>query len=199
MLEKLAQILGFAWRRTGDVSVLAWLFPSAWSIAAPVLPMIGVAIIALIYGIPPVLWIPSALAAAVLSLVCAVYYRAFRDPNFGRVAPKSIAALEDADLKKIASKWLIEKLSDRKLHVQHLTLFGSIVHDHFRTSDIDVIVRFKPVSDAKIGRAVRNIKAKIVGQFKQTFDHDLHVKFFCAHEKAGYDAFVADTKHEEIT
>jgi predicted nucleotidyltransferase len=198
VLEKFAQILGFAWRRTGDASVLAWLFPSAWSIALPVLPVIGTAIIAVIYGIPPVLWIPSALAAAALVLICAVYYRAFRDPNFGRVAPKSGAALEDADLKKQASKWLITKLSEQKFHVQQAALFGSIVHDHFRTSDVDVIVRFKPISDSAIKKSVRRIKSQLAQDFKQKFGHDLHIKFFLTDELPGYDTFAANTKHEEI-
>lgn len=113
-------------------------------------------------------------------------------------ASVSTAGLEDADLKKMVSKWLIAKLSDRKLHVQRAALFGSIVHDHFRTSDVDVIVKFKPISDAQIGRLVRRIKGPIADEFKRTFGHDLHVKFFCAGEGPGYDAFAADTKHEEI-
>lgn len=196
MLGKLAQILSFAWRRTGDVSVLAWLFPSAGSIAATVLPMMGTAIVAAIYRVPPVLWVPSALAAAALGLVGAVYYRAFRDPNFGRAAPKSADALEDADLKKIVSKWLIAKLSDSR--VQQAALFGSVVHDHFTTSDIDVIVRFKQMPDAQVGKAVRHIKGPIAERFKDQFGHDLHVKFFMAAEKAGYEAFAANTKHEKI-
>jgi predicted nucleotidyltransferase len=126
-----------------------------------------------------------------------LFFRAKTPPQ--RFAPATVAALEDADLKKTASKWLIAKLSDRKLYVQHLTLFGSIVHDHFRTSDVDVIVRFRPVSDAKIARAVRSIKGTLADQFKQIFGHDLHIKFFCADEKSGYEAFIASTKHEEIT
>jgi hypothetical protein len=59
-------------------------------------------------------------------------------------------------------------------------------------------VKFKPIPDAQIGRLVRRIKGPVAEEFKLTFGHDLHVKFFCAGEEAGYDAFTADTKHEEI-
>jgi predicted nucleotidyltransferase len=164
-INGLTRIFGFLWRRTGDASVLAWLFPSIGTVALAVLAMIGTALVALIYSIPPILWIPSALLAAILVLACAILWRAWRDPNFGRVVPKSIAALEDDDLKKQASRWLIARLSEQKFHIQQAALFGSIVHDHFRTSDVDVIVRFKPISEKVIGKTVRRIKGQLANEF----------------------------------
>jgi predicted nucleotidyltransferase len=198
MPNKLTRIGGFLWRRTGDASVFAWLFPSVWTTAGAVLAMVGGALIGYIYSIPPVFWIPSALAAGALVLLCAILWRALHDPNFGRIAPKSIAALEDFDLKMQASKWLAARLSEQKFHIQQAALFGSIVHDHFRTSDVDVIVRFKPISNRIVGKTVRRIKSQLGPEFKERFGHDLHVKFFCADEIPGYDTFAADTKHEQI-
>jgi predicted nucleotidyltransferase len=110
----------------------------------------------------------------------------------------SLESLEDADLKTAASKWLRAKLSARGLHITNAALFGSIVHEHFKTSDVDVIVKFAALSERQIASAVRQIKGPLASAFERQFGHDLHVKFFCTEEVEGHSAFLASTKHETL-
>jgi predicted nucleotidyltransferase len=197
MLKKLLAVPGFIWRRTSDAAVFAWLFPSVWIKAIAAFLLIGTAIVAFVTRASPVLWIVGLLLVCFLVLVCAVLWRALCDPDFGHPVSKSIAELADADLKRQVTKWLRAKLPKDEL-IQRVALFGSIVHDHFKTSDVDLIVQLGPMTKAQIGRTVRRIKSKTAKEFKETFGHNLHVKFFVADEKPGYDGFASDTKHEEI-
>jgi predicted nucleotidyltransferase len=113
-------------------------------------------------------------------------------------APESRKQLEYIDLKKAARNWLRTKLSDSKLAVQQAWLFGSITHDHYDTSDVDIIILFKPMGERQIAAAVRKITDQLASQFRLKFNRDLHVKFFCAHEENNRMNFLARTKHEAL-
>jgi predicted nucleotidyltransferase len=158
--------------------------------------MIGTAAAGLSSHVASVFWIPSALAAGVLMLAMVHLWQHVRGPL--PVPASSFDQLTDADLKAQVTNWLITKLSVRAFHITAVTLFGSVVHNHFKTSDVDVIVRFAPLRERQIALAVRKIKGPMSSEFKRQFGHDLHVKFFCAEEVEGYNAFLASTKHESI-
>ncbi|HEY8696417.1 MAG TPA: hypothetical protein VIM02_02275 [Rhizomicrobium sp.] len=116
----------------------------------------------------------------------------------GDAAPIQYEILADEDLRKQASKWLAHKLSERRLHVRSVTLFGSITHDHFATSDVDVIVSFEEMRDHQIAAAVRRIKGILAAEFIRTFGHKLHVTFFCAGEAADHVSFLAKQANPEV-
>jgi predicted nucleotidyltransferase len=77
--------------------------------------------------------------AGVFGLLFAHLWLRLRAP---REHSRPIEKLADDELKKQTSKWLSHKFSERRLHVRTAELFGSIVHDHYETSDVDVIVCF---------------------------------------------------------
>jgi predicted nucleotidyltransferase len=113
--------------------------------------------------------------------------------------PPTLEKLEDEDLHRQAANWLMARLSDRKLGVSRAILFGSVVYDHFPSSDVDVIVLFKAISDKKVGSAGRRIKAEIGRQFKQRFDHPLHAQLYHASEEARFSKFLSKLeKYEEL-
>lgn len=140
------------------------------------------------------LWVTLPIAAVALGLIIyEVKQRPLPKP------PPSLEELEDEDLLKQAARWLIARLSDGKLGVRRAILFGSVVHDHFPTSDVDVIVFFKATSDRAVAKAGRKIKAEIGQQFKQRFNHPLHAQLFHANEEMRFSNFVSKLgKYEEL-
>ncbi len=107
--------------------------------------------------------------------------------------------LDDKGLHDQARSWLESRLSDRKLLVEHAHLFGSVVHDHYSTSDVDVAVTFKAASEKKIGKAGRRLRGEVAQDFKRTFGHRLHFQFFCAQEAEDQNQFLgAAGKYERL-
>lgn len=66
MRVRLLRISGFAWRRTGDASVLSWLFPNIWTKLVTILSALGTTAVGIIWSAPPVLYVPAALGAALI-------------------------------------------------------------------------------------------------------------------------------------
>src|SRR5579883_2256985 len=97
--------------------------------------------------------------------------------------------LTEPELRNQATKWLAAVLADQKLHIRSAHIFGSIMHDHYDTSDVDVIVEFKNVNERRISSAVRRIKGNIARDFFNTFNHKLHVTFFCEGEEQSRNQF----------
>ena len=125
------------------------------------------------------------LIAAFCGLVAFFLARHFLSRAHSIETAQPLELLEDADLAKQATRWLSVTLSDRKLHLEKRAyLFGSIIHDHYETSDVDVIVEFQPIKDSQIAKSVRRIRNEIASAFQQKFGHKLHVTFFCANEQA---------------
>ena len=107
--------------------------------------------------------------------------------------------LDDRDLHDRAKSWLESRLSANQL-VDEAFLFGSIVHDHYATSDVDVIVVFKSAREKQIGNAGRELKERVAREFKQNFDHPLHFQLFSADESSRKRKFLTDTgKYEALT
>jgi hypothetical protein len=73
------------------------------------------------------------------------------------------------------TRWLQSVFSDKGLRIRRAFLFGSILHDHYTTSDVDLVVLFDNLSDRRITKLVRRIKGKIRLDFQNTFSHLLHV------------------------
>lgn len=108
--------------------------------------------------------------------------------------------LEDEELHDQASRWLSKILSDKSLRVQRAILFGSIVHDHYPTSDVDVIVLFKPLRNSQAGKIGRKIKGQIGSDFNRRFAHRLHVQLYLDSEKVRCRKFLSGLgKYEELT
>ena len=88
-------------------------------------------------------------------------------------------------------KWLASFAEERTLYINKAFLFGSIVHDHYPTSDVDLIIEFKLslMTDWRLG-TILEIKGKIANDFERTFGHKLHITFFCSNEGAQRDRFL---------
>lgn len=109
------------------------------------------------------------------------------------------AKLDDKDLHDRAKSWLESRLSIGKL-VDEAFLFGSVVHNHYSTGDVDVIVVFKPAREKQIGNAGRELHERVAPEFKQVFDRPLHFQLFCARELNRKIKFLNDTgKYEALT
>lgn len=118
-----------------------------------------------------------------------------------RPLPKPSPTIEqigDQELYKQSAQWLIKRLSDRKMRVDRAILFGSIVYDHFPTSDVDLIVVIKQMSYRKSGAAGKEVK-KLKAEFKERFNHALHLQFYLASEQDRLTKFLSGLgKYEEL-
>ena len=113
--------------------------------------------------------------------------------------PPTFAELNDTDLHEHARKWLEHQLSNKKLRAAEAFLFGSVVHTHYATSDVDVVVYLGTSKDREIAKAGRLIKDNVARDFQRTFGHRLHVQLFSPQEKESKERFLSDAgKVEEI-
>ena len=113
---------------------------------------------------------------------------------------ESFEKLANADLKAHASKWLSHALSDRKLGIRSVEMFGSVVREHYKTSNVNVIVCLASMRNSRIAASVRRIRGSIANDFERTFGHKLRVQFFCVSEEEDYQAFKTKVgKHEIIS
>jgi predicted nucleotidyltransferase len=109
-----------------------------------------------------------------------------------------LSSLKDAELHDQATKWLTGRLSNKKLRVQKAALFGSVVHDHYPTSDVDIVVLFTASSDGQITKIGRQIKGPISNEFRLKFGHSLHVQLFHPIETDRWAAFLTTAGKHEI-
>ena len=128
--------------------------------------------------------------AAILDLVHRIFLWS-KNANKTPCSLGLLVQLEDRHFHDMASRWLSRKLSDSKLCVERAILFGSVVHDHFPTSDVDVIIFAKPMSDKKARRMGRKIKTELCRDFNQTHNHPLHVQLYGASEKGRFEKFLS--------
>jgi len=139
-------------------------------------------------------WITTALALAMAGMIMREVRR--------RPLPKELPtldSLDDMELHRQAANWLAASLSDKKLCIQRAILFGSVVHDNYATTDVDVIIFGKPMSDRKLKRVGRKLKGEMGEQFKERFGHRLHLQLYTAMEKERMEAFLKGlSKYEEL-
>lgn len=110
-----------------------------------------------------------------------------------------LSNLAEAELRRQAVSWLAGRLEDRKLRVGSAYLFGSVLHDHYPTSDVDLAIQFEPLNERNLGRAAKRFKRQLSQDFGGTFGHPLHVTFFTADEQERRDAFLLKAgKHERL-
>jgi hypothetical protein len=84
---------------------------------------------------------------------------------------------EQQELLEDVMRWLSDNLGANKLHVHQAFLFGSVVHDHYQTRDVDVcLVLDRNSNQRRAGDLLRN---QVAVRFKKHFGYQLHLKF-CA-------------------
>src|SRR6266481_1881310 len=88
-------------------------------------------------------WIPWGLVP--LTVIVMLIWIAIDTRKLARSRMVPIEQLEDHELYAQATVWLSKRLAERKLHVEGACLFGSIMHDRYPTSDVDVAIWFKPI------------------------------------------------------
>lgn len=107
--------------------------------------------------------------------------------------------LEDRALYERSKAWLEKHLADKKLEVESAILFGSVVHNHFPTTDVDVLVVLKNASDKASARAGQRVK-DLRKEFLKTFNHRLDVQLFLSKEEEGLKEFLSKlNKYEWLT
>ncbi|MGB8898892.1 MAG: hypothetical protein WCC90_06445, partial [Methylocella sp.] len=93
---------------------------------------------------PSLLWFPILLLG--LGLIWWDVARRDRISNFrGHVAQQEIASETDLYLRMVS--WLKSLVVQPQLFINQAFLFGSVVHDHYPTSDVDLIIEFKSLTD----------------------------------------------------
>lgn len=80
--------------------------------------------------------------------------------------------------------WLAGELSARKLHISNAFLFGSVVHDHYSTSDVDLVIVLE--SGTNKSRAGARLRNDLAVRFKGTFNYPLHLEFKTVDELDGF-------------
>jgi hypothetical protein len=104
--------------------------------------------------------------------------------------------LDDMEFRVRVKLWLEKHLSLNGL-VNEAFLFGSILHDHYLTGDVDVVVVFQPARETQIGNAGRNLNEKTASDFQQIFKHPLHFQLFCADESTEKMQFLKEAGRYE--
>ena len=103
--------------------------------------------------------------------------------------------VRERELLETITSWLEQGLSDRKLHIQRAFLFGSVIHDHYSTNDVDLAVVLH--SKANKQRAGDRLRNTLAVEFKRRFGHRLHLKFCNANEIAEFLRHAG--AHQEIS
>jgi predicted nucleotidyltransferase len=98
----------------------------------------------------------------------------------------TVEQLKDQQISIAMFKWICKWLSNDELKVKHAILFGSMVHDHYPTSDVDLLLLFLPMEDNTFSRISRAVKQDIRQDFSKVFGplHPLHVQILHASEEA---------------
>lgn len=110
-----------------------------------------------------------------------------------------IEELEGRDFHNRAKSWLKNRLSKRSLGVEQSFLFGSIVHEHYSTSDVDLCVVLKAAKEKRLKQIGQKLKSEVALDFKRTFGHSLHVSFLIINEQNRLANFLAKAgKHERL-
>ena len=109
------------------------------------------------------------------------------------------AELQKQELRREVISWLENRLAEKKTHTGRVFLYGSIVHDHYSSTDIDVVVVFKPGWERTIRRAAKYFHEEIRSAFRQRFGIPLHPKFYLASEEPLLNGYLGRTgKHQEV-
>jgi len=125
-----------------------------------------------------------------LTIIGILVWAALDARNARRANFKPIGTLADDQLLDLVVRWLTRRLSDRKLYVASGTLFGSITHNHFPTSDVDVIIFFEKLTKRKQASISRKLRLEVAKEFMQTFGHPLHLQFYSSHEEKPMNRFI---------
>ena len=143
------------------------------------------------------IWVPWAFVP--ITVVAILVWGVFDASQAVRERIPALQTLIDEDLHKRVVSWLVQYLSNKKLAIQAAFLFGSIVYTHYDTSDVDVLILFKPMRDKSLSKLVREIKYNGAQRFEQTFRHRLHVQTYAASEASRCDMFLAKQgKYESL-
>jgi hypothetical protein len=142
-------------------------------------------------------WIPWGLVPLTIIAILAWTAADARKAARNRMIP--VEHLEDRDLHDQAKAWLKYRLSDKALGIKEAFLFGSVIHDHYPTSDVDLGVVLQRVPDKRLARIGRDLKGKLATDFKHTFGHSLHISFFVVDEGTRLADFLAKAgEHEPL-
>lgn len=128
------------------------------------------------------------LALTVVRVLRAALHETQRQP-----VPTS-GQVHERELFDAVHRWLERELSDTKLHIQQAFLFGSILHDHYATSGVDLIVVLHPKSNNR--RAGDRLRNRIAPHFKKHFGHRLHLEFKSETELSGFLSRAGE--HEQL-
>ena len=183
------------------ITFLVWGFPqwlaSIWSLFSPnpIAKVLSESLRKHSIRLPHVsaYWVTTPIAFA---MFIAVWREVKRRPLPG--PSPTIEQLGDQELHEQSAQWLIKRFSDTKMNVERAILFGSIVHDHFSTADVDLIVVIKEISYRKSTAAGRRVKG-LRADFKARFNHALHLQVYFASEKNRLTRFLSGLgKYEEL-
>lgn len=110
----------------------------------------------------------------------------------------SIENLTEQSLHERARNWILARAKkEKKLGIDRLYLFSSVIEYNYGTSDVDLLVIYRPMPIKDITRLARHLKENTATDFKRTFSHRLHLSCICAsNEEALNNFFLKADKHE---
>ena len=144
------------------------------------------------FFLSPPSWAPAFYPILIIGGIVLIWLdlRKQRAIEFGEVQEKYKTVSEKDKLDKV-SKWLKSTLYAPDYCISQAFLFGSIVHEHYPTSDVDLIVEFKALTYSKLKSISRKLKTEVAKKFETTFGHKLHITFFCSNEPNQRDTFLS--------
>ena len=128
------------------------------------------------------------LLTGVIALAFYIFVTAVRlflqDRKEARRQPVDPEKIKERTLLADVQNWLAIELSARRLQVSSAFLFGSVVHDHYPTNDVDLVIVLKSgVNKSRAGTRLRN---DLAVRFKQTFNYPLHLEWKTPDELGGF-------------
>lgn len=108
--------------------------------------------------------------------------------------------LQKQELRRDVIAWLETQLAWKKAHIGRVFLYGSIVHDHYPSTDVDVVIVFMPAWERTIRRAAKYLHEQIRPAFRQRFGMPLHPQFYLASEELALSGYLERAgKFQEVS
>jgi predicted nucleotidyltransferase len=140
-------------------------------------------------------WVPWAFVpVTVMAILVWAAVDADRE-NRGKLVP--LETLTEQALREAVTKWLSDRFAD--FGIEKAFLFGSVMHDHYATSDVDVVVVYREMTERQLAKTGRNLKTKVASEFERTFRHPLHFTLIAAQEAVLLQKFLRDAgRHQPV-
>jgi predicted nucleotidyltransferase len=140
-------------------------------------------------------WIPWAFVP--VTVMAVLLWAAVDADKENRRKLVPIETTTERALRAAVTKWLSHRFAD--FGIEKAFLFGSVMHDHYATSDVDVVVVYREMTERQLAKTGRDLKTKVASEFERTFGHALHLTLIAAQEAVLLEKFLRDAgRHQPV-